>query len=153
MMINKYVITEEQWIGINNFSPDMAKEIFDHPLRQDIPTSKELLLLAHTDFKNREERKGLHDQSSWVSGWIAGFLSERKPRLSENDYKKFQPLIDAVQEFVDRCDRGEVRSVYTYNKFRGILKNIKGEIDTHSKPISEKRENIIIDPIKHRDGC
>ena len=44
-----------------------------------IPSSKKLILLATHDFKNREERKGLYDQSSWVSGWVTGFLSERKP--------------------------------------------------------------------------
>jgi hypothetical protein len=49
----------------------------------EIPSSKELILLATTDFKNREERHHRHDQSSWVSGWITGFLSERKPNWSK----------------------------------------------------------------------
>jgi hypothetical protein len=35
-----------------------------------------------------------------------------------------QPLIDAMQEFVERCDRGEVRSIYTYAKFKDLLKTI-----------------------------
>lgn len=29
---------------------------------------------------------------------------------------------EAMQEFVDRCDRGEVRSTYTYDTFKQILK-------------------------------
>jgi hypothetical protein len=35
-----------------------------------------------------------------------------------------QPFIDAMQEFVDRCERGEVRSKYTYAKFKGLLETI-----------------------------
>lgn len=31
-------------------------------------------------------------------------------------------LRDAMQEFVDRCERGEVRSKYTYDKFKRLLK-------------------------------
>ena len=30
-------------------------------------------------------------------------------------------LKEAAQEFVDRCERGEIRSTYTYNKFKAIL--------------------------------
>ena len=29
--------------------------------------------------------------------------------------------LEAMQEFVDRVDKGEVRSTYTYNKFKDIL--------------------------------
>ena len=31
-------------------------------------------------------------------------------------------LRGAMQEFIDRVDRGEVRSRYTYKKFKGLLK-------------------------------
>ena len=54
----------------------------------DIPSSKELIQLATHDFKNREERKGLHDKHSWVSGWITGFLSERKPNWGKIQEEK-----------------------------------------------------------------
>ena len=40
-----------------------------------MPTSKELLEMANTEWKNREERKGIHDEVSWTSGWISGFLT------------------------------------------------------------------------------
>lgn len=30
-------------------------------------------------------------------------------------------LREAMQEFVDRCARGEVKSTYTFNKFRELL--------------------------------
>ena len=54
----------------------------------------------------------------------------RSRPLSEElkkERERLQPLIDAAQEFVDRCDHNEIRSVYTYNKFKGILKSLRGE--------------------------
>lgn len=63
-----------------------------------IPTSKELILLATNDFKNREKRKGLHDQSSWTSGWITGFLSERKPNWSKlREEKVRKEVLDEIE--------------------------------------------------------
>jgi hypothetical protein len=41
-------------------------------------TSGDLLLIAHDEWKRREERKHLHDHISWVNGWISGFLTSRK---------------------------------------------------------------------------
>lgn len=35
-------------------------------------------------------------------------------------------LVDAVQEFIDRVDEGQIRSTYTYNKFKNILNNYRG---------------------------
>ena len=32
-----------------------------------------------------------------------------------------QDLESAMQEFVDRCERGEVQSKYTYKKFKDLL--------------------------------
>ena len=44
-----------------------------------VPNSKELILLAQTDWHNREERKHRYEMIPWTMGWITGFLSERKP--------------------------------------------------------------------------
>ena len=44
-----------------------------------IPNSKELILLAQTDWRNREERKHRYEMIPWTNGWMTGFLSERKP--------------------------------------------------------------------------
>jgi hypothetical protein len=41
-------------------------------------SSSDLLLIAHDEWKRREERKCLHDNISWVNGWISGFLTSRK---------------------------------------------------------------------------
>jgi len=40
---------------------------------------------------------------------------------------KYQPLIDAMREFVDRCDKGEIRSKYTYAKFKKVLAGVEKE--------------------------
>ena len=40
-----------------------------------MPSSKELIETAKKEWKNREERKGLHDEISWETGWISGYLS------------------------------------------------------------------------------
>ncbi len=37
---------------------------------------------------------------------------------------------EAMQEFVDRCDAGQVRSKYTYAKFKRIL----GPVQTRREP-------------------
>ena len=44
---------------------------------------------------------------------------------AENE--KYKPLVDAMQEFVDRCERGEIRSKYTYTKFKELLKGVEEE--------------------------
>ena len=36
-------------------------------------------------------------------------------------------MYEAMQEFVNRVDRGEVRSTATYNKFKTILAKARGE--------------------------
>lgn len=40
-------------------------------------------------------------------------------------------MYEAMQEFVDRVDRGEVRSTATYNKFNSILAKARGEHDNN----------------------
>jgi hypothetical protein len=38
--------------------------------------STELILLAHDEWKRREERKHLHNEQDWISGFINGFLTD-----------------------------------------------------------------------------
>ena len=42
------------------------------------PNSTELLLVAHDEWKRREERKHLHPEIPWITGWISGFLTSRE---------------------------------------------------------------------------
>jgi hypothetical protein len=41
-------------------------------------TSTELLLLAHDEWKRREERKHNHEESAWVAGFLNGFCTDKK---------------------------------------------------------------------------
>jgi hypothetical protein len=41
-------------------------------------SSGDLLLLAHDEWKRRQERKHFDDEQSWVSGWIGGFMTSKK---------------------------------------------------------------------------
>ena len=41
-------------------------------------TSTDLLLLAHDEWKRREERKHNHDMRDWEAGFINGFLTDKK---------------------------------------------------------------------------
>ena len=43
-----------------------------------MPSSGELLLVAHDEWKRRQERKNLDDELPWISGWISGFLTSKK---------------------------------------------------------------------------
>jgi hypothetical protein len=44
-----------------------------------VPDSTELIAMANQEWKNREERRGIHNREDWCCGWMAGFLSENKP--------------------------------------------------------------------------
>ena len=41
------------------------------------PNSTELIEMAKTEWKNREERRGIHNREDWMSGWISGYLTGR----------------------------------------------------------------------------
>ena len=64
----------------------------------DIPSSKELNSLAEHDWHNREERKHKHPMSPWVSGWITGFLSKRKPNWGKAREEKVRN--DTLDEMI-----------------------------------------------------
>jgi len=87
----------------------------------DIPSSKELITLATHDFRMREERKGLHDKSSRVSGWITGFLSERKPNWGkEREDKVRKEERERVLKLIGEWGIANETSVdYTY--YDGLL--------------------------------
>ena len=41
--------------------------------------------------------------------------------LCEEDWEIYNEMRDAIQEFVDRVENGDVLSKYTYAKFKAIL--------------------------------
>ena len=67
-----------------------------------IPDSKQLSDMAHKEWKNREEHRGIHDESDWCSGWISGYLSANIPsrgfKIVESVPDKNNILIIAIKE-------------------------------------------------------
>ena len=41
-------------------------------------SSEDLLLLAHDEWKRREERKHFHEEVPWIAGFMNGFCTSRK---------------------------------------------------------------------------
>jgi hypothetical protein len=41
-------------------------------------TSTELIEMAMNEYTNRVERFGIHDRASWISGWMSGYLAQKK---------------------------------------------------------------------------
>lgn len=41
-------------------------------------SSEDLILLANDEWKRREERKHRHEETTWVAGFINGFLTDKK---------------------------------------------------------------------------
>lgn len=58
---------------------------------------------------------------------VEEFENDFKSAHQELLEKALEPYREAMQEFVDRCERGEVRSKYTYKKFLAILNATRGE--------------------------
>jgi hypothetical protein len=57
-----------------------------HSDHQNFPSSRDLLLISHDEWKRREERKHIHEEIAWTHGWISGFLTSKKfvqERLAE----------------------------------------------------------------------
>ena len=91
----EYIITEDEWQSLKALHLDLAtngsesdawlimENIHSRPVSTPpVPDStrlRELAKRAHTEWKNREERRGIHNEIDWCCGWMAGFLSTDKP--------------------------------------------------------------------------
>lgn len=115
----EYIITEEQLSqmedeGTGDYGDScVPTEVFvairsrPYPAPQQpvkFPNSTELLLMAHTDWKNRIERKHTHEEIPWVDGWIHGYLTP-KP-----DFIRKQPPAAPGADAV--LDDGKIHSAF-----------------------------------------
>ena len=71
------------------------------------PNSTELLLMAHTDWKNRIERKHTHEEIPWVDGWIHGFLTPRQEYIRSRPHTPAPMPQDPCYVECDDCQRHE----------------------------------------------
>lgn len=98
--MNQYIITEEvveliegqlknesckkcpyEGGGVNSgILSFLRSNPYNPQAERDLPhcTSTELLLVAHDEWKCRQERRHYDDEGPWTSGWISGFLISRK---------------------------------------------------------------------------
>lgn len=65
------------------------------------------LTLAHTDSAWIDEAKGVAEKTLSTTG--------------REDAERTRKMEEAIREFVERCERGEIKSRYTYAKFKEIL--------------------------------
>ena len=74
----EYIITEKQMQRIQRYRPSLndMDEYRSRPHPAPKFNSTELILLAHDEWKRREERKHLHNEQDWISGFINGFLTD-----------------------------------------------------------------------------
>lgn len=81
--------------------------------QRDMPSSKELIEMADTEWKNREERKGIHDEVSWTSGWISGFLTTnnviKSPKLVVDQYPSVVMKGTTTIRQISRKELGEMK--------------------------------------------
>jgi hypothetical protein len=75
-----FLISKEELEGImDDVDADKHyKNVQSRPIPSPQFNSTELLLLAHDEWKRRQERKHLNDSAPWVSGFIEGFLTGKK---------------------------------------------------------------------------
>ena len=52
---------------------------------------------------------------------INQIYNDHEEQLKAKD-EEIERMKEAMQEFVNRCEKGEVRSKYTYSKFKELLK-------------------------------
>lgn len=56
------------------------------------------------------------------------FINEKEMQANAHLIAAAPEMYEAMQEFVNRVDRGEVRSTATYKKFKSILAKARGEL-------------------------
>ena len=93
----EYIITEEQIRQLSCYifdgfcsdqelkdARDLSYALKDRPYipqqeRERVKfSSEDLILLAHDEWKRREERKHIHDETPWIAGFLSGFCTSRK---------------------------------------------------------------------------
>lgn len=83
MVIEKWLSDQEyriiEKVGCASFNL-IGSQIRSRPAPSPEPMlgSTDLLLLANDEWKRRQERKHLHDNAAWVSGFVGGFLTDKK---------------------------------------------------------------------------
>ena len=65
------------------------------------PNSTQLIEMAHTDWKNREERRGIHDENDFCAGWITGYLTRHEEAAHAATLAENKRVLDKMKVRVD----------------------------------------------------
>jgi len=77
-IINEDLPTDEIEMKARRIIFDIRSRLYSTIEQKKFPSSGDLLLIAHDEWKRRQERKGFDDEIPWVSGWISGYLTSKK---------------------------------------------------------------------------
>jgi hypothetical protein len=83
----------------------------DLPLLLEIVVEDDIEKLAYEYYTSNKYYK-TSDAFHWTNGY-------------KEATKKYSEAIDAMQEFVDRVEKRDVKSKYTYTKFKNIIQSLK----------------------------
>lgn len=98
-----------------------------------------------------------HIQYHGVLQAMEAYAAQFKPAPPvSREVKPQNGLVDemasAMQEFVDRCDRGEVRSTYTYKKFKALLNFYHASAYPINGDVEKIEEYILCAAVLYEDG-
>ena len=101
-------------------SNEIAEEAYRNiTSRNPVPSSTELIAMANLEWHNREERRGIHNREDWCCGWMAGFLTEKKPNWGKEQIEAAKSsarkeMAKTVSEILDHewmCDLNEIKYI------------------------------------------
>ncbi len=95
---------------------------------------KQKRVVAKAFYHAGSEDPEVYDNARLLNGAWNSYhknCGDRAVECAESDL--LGQCLGAMQEFVDRVERGEVRSRYTYNKYKAILAKTKEERDEKQK--------------------
>jgi hypothetical protein len=91
------------------------------------PNSTQLIEMAHTEWKNREERRGIHDENDFCAGWITGYLTRQAEAASAATLVERDRIIKLLDKVYDKkydprsCNRTDDGGMYNDNELDLIL--------------------------------
>lgn len=83
-----------------------------------VVSSAKLIQMAEMEWRNREERRGIHERVPWTAGWMSGYLTPNKPR-SEAQVHTLKTM-DLHNKRIQKAERDHWK-----NRLDGILKTAK----------------------------
>jgi predicted transcriptional regulator len=91
-----------------------------NPKRQNLNKMLQASVVIHELLQaNKSER----EEVEWLREDVTEILTviRRYQHRAKQAEARLTRLVECMQEFVDRCEKGEVRSRYTYRKFKAAI--------------------------------